>query len=102
MPLNTIRMDLKCGHCSTEVEIKETVIANHHKQLITELNSTTFGLPRGWISVEYLSKAAEGQGYNGAENVSDAEDFCSLECLIKYFQKKRRDLIKAANNKGKE
>ena len=98
MPLNTIRMDIECEHCGKKAEIKESVITNHRKQALQKLTEVQFVLPQGWLSLDWLSKAKGEAGYStySMENVLDSADFCSVECVIKYFQKNRRVLIKEA------
>jgi len=103
MPMNTVRMDVKCEHCDAKAEISEAIYTNHRKQSMGELKETQFQLPKGWMSMEWWSKAQEGAGYpTASENVLDNADFCSVECVIKYFQQKRRNLKKEVEKRVKE
>ena len=103
MPLNTIRMDIQCEHCQAKAEISESVITNHRRQSLAKLGELQFALPEGWLSLDWLSKAKEGEGiYNSDENVLDSADFCSIECVIKHFQKRRRFLLNEVKKMKKE
>lgn len=103
MPLNTITMEVTCKHCQETATIAEHVMTNHRKIMITKLSEQQFQLPKRWMSMEWWSRAQEGAGYPQAyENVLDEGDFCSIECVIKYFQKRRRQLIKQADDRAKE
>lgn len=102
MPINTVRMDVKCEQCGATAEISESLFTNHRKQSITALKETQFQLPKGWMSMEWWSKAQAGAGYPTVnENVLDEADFCSIECVIKFFQKKRKFLKKEVEKKIK-
>lgn len=89
--MGKITMEIECRHCGKkEIIEQDCFLKNSRLQLLAEFNKKNWQLPEEWITLEWWSRARIEDGYNGTENEYNQADFCSKDCLIKYWEYKKR------------
>ena len=79
--------ELECSQCKKKGKTSDSTIVTHDGgKPWGDVVVAGTAIPLGWISLEWLHRPKDADPVYGGEK--DGADFCSLECLLEYFDNK--------------